>query len=137
MGAAHIAIALTSQETTTRKPKIAVIDDRPGRVNLALRVLAGARYRARAFTSPKDALDVLSTTRFDVVLTDHRMGEHNASELCDTLRARLGDAAPPIVLLTRSVHDLAIRDRELFAGILIKPLSPNALLSALKQALQQ
>ncbi len=129
MGAAHIAIALTSQETTTRKPKIAVIDDRPGRVNLALRVLAGARYRARAFTSPKDALDV--------VLTDHRMGEHNASELCDTLRARLGDAAPPIVLLTRSVHDLAIRDRELFAGILIKPLSPNALLSALKQALQQ
>jgi CheY-like chemotaxis protein len=127
---------LTSQESTIRKPKIAVIDDRPGRVNLALRVLAGARYRARAFTSPREALDVLSTTHFDVVLTDHRMGEHDASELCGALRSRLGEAAPPIVLLTRSVHDLAIRDRELFAGILIKPLSPRALLSALTQALR-
>lgn len=127
---------MATTELTVRQPRIAVIDDRPLRVNVALRILAGARYRARGFTSPKDALDVLCTTAFDAVLTDHRMGEHDAAVLCATLRRRLGAAAPPVVVVTRSVHDVAIPDRDLFAGILLKPLSPGGLLTSLRRALR-
>lgn len=131
-----MGVAVTTRELAIPTPRVALVDDRPGRVNLALRVLAGARYRARAFTSLEQAFDVLTTTRFDVVVTDHRMGGHDASELCAHLRGRFGVASPPVVLVTRSVHDVAIRDRELFAGILIKPLSPKALLTALARALE-
>lgn len=127
---------MAHNETTLRQPRIAVIDDRPLRVNLALRILAGARYRARGFTSPKEALDVISTGQFDLVLTDHRMGEHDASRLCAALQARLGGAAPAFVLMTRSIHDVAIPDRDLFAGILLKPLSPGGLLTALQRVMR-
>jgi CheY-like chemotaxis protein len=117
-------------------PRVAVIDDRPPRVNLALRILAGARFRARGFTSPRDALDVLSTVRFDVVVADHRMGgDIDGPSLCARLRERLGPNAPPFVLLTRSIHDVAIPERELFAGILEKPVSPAGLLAGLGRAL--
>lgn len=127
---------MAHNETVFRQPRIAVIDDRPLRVNLALRILAGARYRARGFTSPKEALDVISTVPFDLVLTDHRMGEHDAAHLCSALRARLGSAAPAFVLITRSIHNVAIPDRDLFAGILLKPVSPGGLLASLQRVIR-
>ncbi|MDQ3033794.1 MAG: response regulator [Myxococcota bacterium] len=127
---------MATTEIALRQPRIAVIDDRPLRVNVALRILAGARYRARGFTSPSEAIDVLCSTPFDAVLTDHRMGEHDAAWLCATLRRRLGLAAPPMVVVTRSIHDVAIPDRDLFAGILLKPLSPGGLLTSLQRALR-
>jgi CheY-like chemotaxis protein len=127
---------VSTDQIALRQPRIAVIDDRPLRVNLALRILAGARYRARGFTSPKDALSVLSTVPFDVVLADHRMGEHDAAQLCATLRTRLGAAAPAFVVVTRSIHDVAIPDRDLFAGILQKPLSPGGLLAGLQRVIR-
>lgn len=123
-------------DSSIRQPRIAVIDDRPLRVNLALRILAGARYRARGFTSPRDALAVLSAVPFDVVLADHRMGEHDAAQLCATLRGRLGASAPAFVVVTRSIHDVAIPDRDLFAGILQKPLSPGGLLAGLQRVIR-
>lgn len=115
------------------RPRIAVLDDRPTRVNLALRILAGARFRARGFTSRSDALRIMASVRFDAVLTDHRDGEHDAARFCVQLRDRLGEAAPPVLVVAPSVHDVAIPDRALFAGILIEPLSPPGLLESIRR----
>lgn len=122
---------------TIALPRVAVIDDRPPRVNLALRTLAGARFRARGFTSPREALQVLTTVRFDAVITDHRMGDIDAPSLCSKLRERLGRDAPGFVLITRSIHDVMIPDREIFAGILEKPVSPTGLLLAVERAIER
>lgn len=123
--------------TSVSLPRVAVIDDRPPRVNLALRTLAGARFRARGFTSPREALDVLTSVRFDAVITDHRMGDVDAAALCAKLRERLGRDAPRFVLVTRSIHDVMIPDRELFAGIIEKPVTPSGLLRAVERALEK
>ncbi|WP_169791483.1 response regulator [Sandaracinus amylolyticus] len=130
-----VAAIVHTTDSLIGQPRVAVIDDRPPRVNLVLRTLAGARFRARGFTSPREALDVLASVRFDAVITDHRMGEFDATTLCARLRDKHGAQAPRVVLLTRSIHDVMIPDRELFASILEKPVSPAGLLVAIERAL--
>jgi DNA-binding NtrC family response regulator len=104
------------------KPRIVVIDDEPGVLNLMERVIAPTGYEVALFTSASEALSRLATEPADVAIVDLRMPEING---LDVLRA-VRDAQPNCQVILMTAHgsvDSAIEAVKLGAlDYLTKPI---------------
>ena len=78
---------MRSAPAPTPVPKILLVDDnRDGLVVRSL-LLEEAGFQVQAVACAGEALDLFSSTRFDVVVTDYRMPGMNGAELIQRLRA--------------------------------------------------
>jgi putative two-component system response regulator len=86
---------------------VLVIDDNPGDVYLVKTLLEGEGYTVHTATNSRDALEIVSGQRPDLVLSDVMMPDPDGFELCRQIKADPATRLTPVVLITglREVED--------------------------------
>jgi two-component system response regulator HydG len=116
--------------------RILLVDDDPEVSALLKARLAQEGFEVACADSAPAALEWLASAEADVVLTDVRMAGMNGLELCDRIVASRPDV--PVVVITASSH-LETAIAAIRAGaydFITKPVELNALVVALKRAVQ-
>jgi putative two-component system response regulator len=120
--------------------RIMIVDDEPANVLLLKRILARAGYgEVTSTTDPREAPDLVSTNRPDLLLLDLNMPVLNGWSLLALLRREpVGDAFLPIVVLTADVTT-ETRQRALAEGatdFLTKPFDATEVLLRIRNLLE-
>ena len=101
--------------------KILVVDDNPESRNIIIKQLRNWKMSATAVASATDAIDTVGKTKnFDLVLIDLAMPQMDGLQLARVLKKTYPHQQ--LVLLNSAWNDSYKHDRELFAGIFMKPL---------------
>jgi DNA-binding response OmpR family regulator len=120
----------------TREQLVAVVDDEPvWRTSLG-RALSLRGYRSLLLGDPRTALRELVRERPDAVILDHSMPGLSGSELAERLRGALGDACPPLLLVTGDLYQLSEAERAPFAATFVKPVALGELCAELRRVLR-
>ena len=106
----------SSSETVSAH--ILLVDD--NKLGLAARkaVLEEIEYRVTTISSPHEALERFSETKFDLVVTDYRMPRMNGVELIEQLRQQA--PAIPVILLSGFADALGLDEKNTGADIVIQ-----------------
>lgn len=104
------------------KARVLIVDDDPGVLRLAAKVLDMAGYDVHACGSGTDATKFLLGNKVDLLLTDRNLGEMSGVDLAKGARELLPDL--PIVLMTGSPDRHALSALN-FQGYLVKPFRNN------------
>ncbi len=114
---------------------VLVADDNRVNLRVAEKILESAGHHAVLVEDGEAALDALEQEAFDLVLMDINMPRMDGIEAANLYRVQsLGRRAVPWLALTADATEDARRRCEMagFAGCLVKPLSPEALLAAIE-----
>ncbi len=95
-----LAATSTASLAHGRRPKILVIDDDPLNLKILTSVLSITDYEIVTVTSGNDALLLLDTDQWDLIITDVMMPQMSGYELTQRIRERYTIAELPILLLT-------------------------------------
>ena len=117
--------------------RILIVDDDDSVRNALLRVMQHAGFACRDAASAAQALELLGSERFDVMITDVRMPGMSGVELVP--RARILDDDLAILMLS-GVNDVASATQAMKLGALdylLKPASSDQLVSAITAALHR
>ena len=119
-----------------------VVDDLPVALKAMTECLALLGLQPEARSSGPDALacmreELAAGRRFDVVLIDWHMAPMDGIQTLHALRALLGDRMPPCILVTTFSDDTMWQQAHQahFDQVLVKPITPSALLDALMRLL--
>lgn len=82
------------------RPCILAVDDDPINLSIMKDILGEESYRIVAVTSGKEALSLLKTREWDLVISDVMMPRMSGYELASTIRNRFTVSELPILLLT-------------------------------------
>lgn len=82
------------------KANILVVDDDPVNLNILTELLSDESYDVFTVTSGSQALSMLDTREWDLVITDVMMPQMSGYELTRIIRGRFSTAELPILLLT-------------------------------------
>jgi CheY-like chemotaxis protein len=118
-------------------PRVLVVDDEPGTVEVLLMVLADAGYRATGTGHGRDALASMAAEPVDVVLLDLIMPVMDGSA---TLRALRGDprwAKLPVILMSGIPEPMARRRCPGADAFLRKPFALDELVTAVAQVVRR
>jgi len=117
--------------------RVLLVEDSSDLRYLLARILKGQGFEVCEATNGREALDGLAGFVPDVVVTDLMMPELDGFELIRRLRAMPTMAEVPIVVMTATATNEAVREarRAGAADILAKPFDSRALVDRL-QALQ-
>jgi PAS domain S-box-containing protein len=119
----------------TDLPALIVDDNATSRATLQMQLEASG-MRVTAVASAPAALQALdSNPPFAVAILDSRLDGTGGCELAGTIRARLGKASPPLLLLAPLGERAAYPAMDDLAGIVTKPGREAALLQAIRRAL--
>jgi len=115
--------------------RVLLVEDNAVNRKVVARLLESFGCTVELAEHGRQALELVAPDRFDVVLMDAQMPEMDGYEATAQIRARLGDAAPPVVALTaNALH--GDRERCLQAGMsdyLSKPVRPAELREVLRR----
>lgn len=118
-------------------PEILIVEDDLPTRELYVLLLTKAGYRVRAAHNGRQALEACRDRLPSLVLTDLRLPGLDGYGLARELHALCGDATPPIIAITGFVP--ADDDPRLvqarFHRLLVKPVAPELLVDAVKEAL--
>jgi CheY-like chemotaxis protein len=113
--------------------RILLVDDNANNREVALDFLAVARMRVDVATGGQEAVDMVRTGDYDLVLMDIQMHEMDGYTATRAIRALPGCADVPVVAMT--AHAMAgDREKSLAAGMndhVVKPIDPDLLLRTL------
>ena len=126
-----------AQQQNVSKPRILIVDDEPGIVKLLAEVLREDGYSCFGCHSSLEALHVLGTQRFDVVLSDVHMPGIDGMELLRQVREEHPEL--PMVMVTGE-GDIRVGVQAMKEGAydyLLKPLNRGAVLMSVKQVLKR
>lgn len=121
---------------TTDKAMIAVVDDEPTWLATVGRALSREGHHALLLGDPSRAAEQIPKERPAAVILDHSMPEVTGVELAQQLTATLGDACPPLILVTADLRDLDREARALFVAAYEKPVSLRQLMNELRRLLR-
>ena len=122
-----------------RQRHILVVDDDVDTRELYELMLGSVGYAVELADSVRTARELLRRSTPDVVITDWRLPDGNGFSVSDALHARVASRRVPVVgisglSMTAEIEDEA-RARG-FTAVLLKPVSPNDILSAISAALE-
>jgi two-component system response regulator FlrC len=115
--------------------RILVVDDEP-QMQLALKTaLMRKGYSTDIASNGKQALQLIESNRYDLVISDQRMPEMSGQELLEAVNAR--EEKPPFIMITaHGTVDAAVKAMQLGAADFIqKPFSVEDLLSIVSRVL--
>lgn len=82
------------------KANILIVDDDPVNLKVLAGILSAEAYHVRSATSAREALEILSTQQWDLLVTDVMMPQMSGYELTQKVRERFTAAELPVLLLT-------------------------------------
>ncbi len=98
------------------KYKILVVDDSITTRRLMKNVLSSQGYNPDIEISPKDALKLLETKKYDLIISDYEMGDMNGIEFVKILKAHQNTKDIPIIVVT-SIEKTGLKEEFLRLGI--------------------
>jgi CheY-like chemotaxis protein len=105
-------------EATHVEPfRILLIDDNRNGLLARKSVLTDQGYAVTTYSSPEDALEHLTSNKFDLIVTDYRMPRMNGVELIAHVRALTPTV--PIVLVSGMVDVLGLNEKNTGADAVI------------------
>jgi CheY-like chemotaxis protein len=114
-------------------PRLLIVDDDPGILNLVAKMVTRLGYHATATADPVDALLCLADTRYDMVISDYAMPRMDGYQLADQIREK--HFGTKIIIMTGhrdpDLIDL-LQHSGIVDGLLFKPFT----LDTLKEKLQ-
>ncbi len=118
-------------------PKILVIDDELGIVQVLAIKLRKAGFEVLTAMDGEEGADAARTHRPDIILTDHQMPYVTGTEMCRDLLNDTSTADIPVIILTARGHSLDDGDRSLanVRRVLSKPFSPREVLEIIEEIL--
>lgn len=126
-------------EAVVQQPSVLVVDDNPLILNTVKSLLQASSYHVITSENGREALGVLESKSVDVIISDVMMPNMGGYELHEALRGRPEYAHIPFIFLTALSEPEEIRKgREVGADdYLVKPFSPQELLSTVKGKVQR
>ena len=121
----------------TSGPAVLVVEDDLSTREMYVYLLSQAGYRVRSAHNGRQALEACIDELPAVVLTDLRLPGLDGFGLARELHATFGAGTPPIVAVTGFVpadDDPRLRHSK-FHRLLVKPVTPDLLTQAIKEAL--
>lgn len=115
--------------------QVLVVDDQPDARELIVSVLEQYGATVREAATARDALDLVQSTPFDVLVSDIGLPLEDGYSLIQRLRAREGERRLPALALTAYARE-EDRRRALAAGFdqhAAKPIEPARLIAAVQQ----
>lgn len=104
---------------------ILVVDDDAEVVALIKRLLEREGHRVCGATGPREALAIAEIDPPCLVLTDLMMPHMDGESFLVSLRARLGDRTPPIVVVSASMERRDAAKRMGAVAVIEKPFDPD------------
>ncbi len=119
--------------------KILLVEDKPMNQKLATILLEKKGWNVTTAINGREALDLLGTESFDLVLMDIQMPEMDGLEATQHIRAREAEAGEHIPIIAMTAHAME-GDREKFMeagmdGYVSKPINPEDLYGTVKETL--
>lgn len=117
--------------------KILAVDDSVSIRQMVSHTLKDAGYQVETANDGQDALNKVTSTKFDVVISDVNMPNMGGFELVKALRAKPQYKFIPILMLTTETStDKKMQGKSAGAtGWLVKPFNPETLLKTLKRVI--
>ena len=108
---------MRSVPAPTPAPRVLLVDDNRDGLVVRTLLLEEAGFQVQAVACPSEAVDLFSSTRFDVVVTDYRMPGMNGAELIERLRAC--DTNARFIVLSGFVEPLGLTEANTGADAVI------------------
>ncbi len=114
--------------SNTNRPTVLIVDDTPDNITL-LSTLLKDKYNTKVATSGATALQIVASSKVDLILLDIMMPDVDGIETCRRLKADPASAAIPVVFLTAKSQqeDEALGRSVGAADFLRKPVNPDQL----------
>ncbi|OXM85315.1 response regulator [Paenibacillus rigui] len=120
--------------------RILLADDESTLRFLLTETLAIEGYDITEAEDGKEALELIQTQSYDLIILDYMMPEHTGVEVCEWLRNQPNpNQHKPVILLTAKALEKD-RERARAAGVttyIVKPFSPLQLMDTVEQLIQQ
>jgi len=91
---------VTQTNKRSYKPKILAVDDNPINLQVLANILSDEQYDVVTVTSGKEAIKLLDSTEWDLLITDVMMPYMSGYELTRSIRKKYSISELPILLLT-------------------------------------
>jgi CheY-like chemotaxis protein len=105
------------------KTRVLVVDDTVELLRAIVRGLARLGFSVEGSSSPEKALEMLSSGKYDIVVSDFQMGAMNGDDFCRKVR----ETSPTLPFILMSAH-LSVYDVATACGAssaLLKPVTQN------------
>lgn len=114
--------------------KVMTVDDSPTVLKVLNIALTGAGYQVVEANDGQEAIDKLTETDVDLLVTDLNMPNMNGVELIKQVRQRPGNRFMPIIMLTAEAQKemKAAGKKAGASGWITKPFRPEQLLSVIQ-----
>jgi len=125
--------ALPGQLPDLRGVSVLVVDDEPDALEMVRRILADSGAEVLAVSGADEAIELVATNRFDVIVSDIAMPKRDGYELLTELR-RNGVFTPAIALTAYArADDRRKALRAGYSGHAAKPMEPAELLARIAE----
>jgi DNA-binding response OmpR family regulator len=122
--------------SSPRPGRILIIEDHEPTRFLRRRLLRDAGYKVAEAANVTEALLLLETYRYDLILSDLNLPDGNGFALCRSVRQT--DPSLPVILISSTYDDEAARQTALFSGaceFIADPVAPDVLIAAIQRHL--
>lgn len=111
--------------------KILIIDDEESILAMGEEVLAREGYKVTTINDSEKAINLFSSNKYDLVITDFNMPKFNGLEVIDKLKEHSPET--PCILWSGTLEE----DIPVLSEFLKKPFDVNALISIVKNILSK
>jgi two-component system, response regulator, stage 0 sporulation protein F len=116
--------------------RILIVDDDPHFLRVLARILSGENFLVTSAGGACDALELVRSAQFDLVISDLRMPECDGLNFLESLR-RTGNTAPVIILTAYGEVDTYLAAMNAGATeYLVKPIQSDELLKIVRSCLR-
>lgn len=117
---------------------ILIVDDVSENIKVAINILQNDKYNFSFALSGKQAIEVLRTKRFDLVLLDVMMPEVDGFEVCKIIKKSPSIKDTPVIFVTAKIDIKSIEDGFNLGAVdyVTKPFHPTELKSRVKNHLE-
>jgi CheY-like chemotaxis protein len=117
-----------------KQRSILIVDDEFGLAEMMREMLREHTYEVSVAINGRLALDILSDTHVDLVITDIMMPVMDGAELAKAIRTNERLCTIPVVVMT-SLPSSSLQHDVLYDAVLRKPFTPERLLATLTSCL--
>ena len=116
---------------------VLIVDDEPAQISLLSELVRVSGMKPKSSTNGEEALAMLQKEKFDLVLTDIQMPRMDGFSLLENIRKNENTRMLPVIALSGRTDVLPEEYlRKGFSGSLLKPYSPQELISIIEKALK-